>query len=87
MRRNIPGTFRQSLSEIGRRFLNGMDADRHLPLFGELDGIPNQIQQHLTEAPGIPVHGEGQTRGERTGELQTFSESLRRQEVHHVFDG
>src|SRR5262249_29205525 len=51
--------------------LNPLDAQRYLSLIRKLDGIPNQVDQHLTQPPGV-AHQHAALRRDIANQLEPF---------------
>ena len=63
------------------------DPDDDLALLGELDGVADEVQQHLTQPPGIAEHHVGHVGRDVAGELEPFSAGAQRQQLGRVAHG
>ena len=55
---------------LQRGFAGDLHAHDHLALFGELDGVADQVEQHLTQPAGVAHQGVGHVRLHVTNQLQ-----------------
>ena len=62
------------------------DGDDDLAAFGELDGVGQQVGQHLAQAVRIAAHGGGQAVVDAAGQFELLRMGARRHQLHHVFD-
>ena len=71
------------LASVGRR---PPHVDDHFAALGELDGVADQVDQHLAQAPGIADERVGHVRSNVAGQLEPFLVRARRQQAHGVLD-
>ena len=67
-------------------FFARIDTDDHFSLIGELDGIPQQVEQDLAQTARVAPQGRRQIRMDQTGHLQALIVGALGQCMSYVFD-
>ena len=69
------------------RHVLGADVEGHLPGFGELDGVAQQVEQHLAQTPRIAPQFERHFRANQRDDLQSLGLGVLRQDLDCAFHG